>query len=458
MKLSKFAVLIATAVTCSQAFAANGAQIYTPVVNEAGILGLHSSSYGESSKLGLGLNYNLAIDPLEVGDSRGKLENYLHSWNLGVGSKIHDRFHLFADFSIHTIAPTGADLNRIIKNDSDIVFGNIKTGIGFSLLDTTEGGLGVGVIPHVVIPVGSDNAYLEGPTTKRGERAWQYGATLAVDHKVVHKDHLLLNVGYDRRLKESYLTWGLGYQSPIFGGDTHNVLFELRGETSLNDPKTPDADPLEANLAYKGYCMERRGSYVVGVGRGFNNNAGSPDLRVMLGLNWQLDHAHAVAAEPAAAPAQPVPEVAAPVVAPPAPAPVPAVAAAPVVVGVSTLKVSTIYFANNKDTILAKSNAGLDKLAADLKDNPGLKKLGIEGYTDSIGNPDYNKTLSQRRAESVKTYLAAKGIDAGRLTATGMGAENPIADNKTATGRAANRRVEFRILEVDGNIKMDLSN
>jgi OOP family OmpA-OmpF porin len=66
----------------------------------------------------------------------------------------------------------------------------------------------------------------------------------------------------------------------------------------------------------------------------------------------------------------------------------------------------------------------------------------IEGHTDSVASAAYNKKLSQRRADGVRNYLVQKfGIDAGRLTATGYGEEQPVADNKTADGKAQNRRV-----------------
>jgi len=69
-------------------------------------------------------------------------------------------------------------------------------------------------------------------------------------------------------------------------------------------------------------------------------------------------------------------------------------------------------------------------------------QLKVEGHTDSIGTKDYNQKLSERRAESVKAYLVKKGVAAERITAMGRGEEQPVADNKTAEGRAQNRRVE----------------
>jgi hypothetical protein len=71
-------------------------------------------------------------------------------------------------------------------------------------------------------------------------------------------------------------------------------------------------------------------------------------------------------------------------------------------------------------------------------------KLTIEGHADSQGADAYNLSLSQRRTESVKTYLMGKGIMESRLTAVGYGETKPIDDNSTAAGRAKNRRVELK--------------
>lgn len=82
-----------------------------------------------------------------------------------------------------------------------------------------------------------------------------------------------------------------------------------------------------------------------------------------------------------------------------------------------------------------------------LKKNRWVKKVRIEGHTDTRGKDDYNMELSDRRARSVMKYLVENGVEASRLTAQGFGEDKPIASNKTNRGRAKNRRVEFIIID-----------
>ena len=104
---------------------------------------------------------------------------------------------------------------------------------------------------------------------------------------------------------------------------------------------------------------------------------------------------------------------------------------------------SKIFFETNSDKLKVASLVQLDELAEILKKYESANLI-IEGHTDSQGEDEYNMNLSQKRTESVKTYLMGKGIMESRLTATGFGETNPIADNKTSVGRAKNRRVELK--------------
>ena len=75
-----------------------------------------------------------------------------------------------------------------------------------------------------------------------------------------------------------------------------------------------------------------------------------------------------------------------------------------------------------------------------------LEVIIAVGHTDSIGTDAYNQKLSVRRAEAVKGYLVSKGIEANRVYTEGKGEKQPVADNKTAAGRAKNRRVEIEVV------------
>jgi len=108
-----------------------------------------------------------------------------------------------------------------------------------------------------------------------------------------------------------------------------------------------------------------------------------------------------------------------------------------------------IHFAFNSATILPDSFPLMQKIADIFNQTPAIKKVAIEGHTDNKGSAVYNKNLSQNRANSVMQWLVQHGVAANRLEAHGYGLEKPIADNNTEEGRAANRRVEFHILEED---------
>ena len=112
------------------------------------------------------------------------------------------------------------------------------------------------------------------------------------------------------------------------------------------------------------------------------------------------------------------------------------------------LAAKDIYFVTGSSVIQKKSYTKLDAVLALLKDEENKTlSLDIEGYTDNTGKASSNLKLSQARANAVKAYLVKKGIAADRLSATGFGIENPVADNKTAAGRAQNRRVELKLKE-----------
>ncbi len=141
------------------------------------------------------------------------------------------------------------------------------------------------------------------------------------------------------------------------------------------------------------------------------------------------------APKPAPAPPPPPP--------PPKPAPPPPPPPAPKVIDRLTLHV---LFDFDKATITEAAQKELEKAVTFVKKYPDAK-VEVDGHTDSVGTHAYNQKLSEKRAGAVRDYLIKQaGVDSSKITAVGYGETKPVADNKTAAGRAQNRRVEILIL------------
>lgn len=152
----------------------------------------------------------------------------------------------------------------------------------------------------------------------------------------------------------------------------------------------------------------------------------------------------------AIAPAAPAPAPA-PVAAPaPAPvaAPAPAPVAAPVVAAPVAAKVTyaaDAFFDFDKSVLKPEGKAKLDDLVSKVQ-GISLEVIIAVGHTDAVGSDAYNQKLSVARSDAVKAYLVSKGIEKNRVYTEGKGEKQPAADNKTADGRAKNRRVEIEVV------------
>ena len=124
----------------------------------------------------------------------------------------------------------------------------------------------------------------------------------------------------------------------------------------------------------------------------------------------------------------------------PAPAPVP-----PAVAASKVTFAADAFFDFDKYVLKPEGRAKLDDLVSKIKD-VNLEVIIAVGHTDWIGTVAYNQKLSVRRAEAVKAYLVSKGIEKNRVYTEGKGKSQPIADNRTAEGRAKNRRVEIEVV------------
>jgi len=116
------------------------------------------------------------------------------------------------------------------------------------------------------------------------------------------------------------------------------------------------------------------------------------------------------------------------------------------IIDAQTVTFKTISFQSNSANLTFSSQKALTPVAESFKSQTDLK-VEIAGHTDSIGSAEYNQDLSQRRADSVRQFLIDQGVDAERLSAVGYGEMQPVAENDSESGRAMNRRVEFRLVK-----------
>ena len=203
---------------------------------------------------------------------------------------------------------------------------------------------------------------------------------------------------------------------------------------------------VSAQQSKDGYVQDPRGVIVR------NSNFGDPKIG---NLCWRTGYWSPAIANcecdadivgAACRPAPPPPPAPAKPVAPPPPKPEAKPAAKPpAVVAQKVTFAADAFFDFNKAVLKPEAKAKLDDLTGKLK-GITLEVIIAVGHTDAIGGDPYNQKLSVKRAESVKAYLVTKGIEPNRIYTEGKGKKQPVADNKTAEGRAKNRRVEIEVV------------
>jgi OOP family OmpA-OmpF porin len=161
--------------------------------------------------------------------------------------------------------------------------------------------------------------------------------------------------------------------------------------------------------------------------------------------NWTPATAYPGCDGAALPPPPPPPPAPAPKAAPPAPPPPPAPPAPAAPVSEKVTYAADAFFDFDKYALKPEGKAKLDDLVGKMA-GMNLEVIIAVGHTDSIGTDEYNQKLSVRRSNAVKDYLVSKGVEKNRIYTEGKGEKEPIASNKTAEGRAKNRRVEIEMV------------
>ncbi len=307
------------------------------------------------------------------------------------------------------------------SSDTGGKLGDIALWFKFQIFDAekTSSGLGLALVPQVDIPSGNNSKFIGDKTVS--------GSIRAVGDWQIKSNRFYLNAGYKFKDREvignnflvvdDELLYGVGFQRPLVKKWDLDIIAELFGSSSYaSNPRTEHRYPLEAiGLLQKRWFTNKTLVTTLGAGGGFTDGYGTPRYRIIFGMSY---------VHPEKKPAPP-PE--------------------PVREKIEIL--DKIHFEFDRAVIQKKSYHVLDDVAAVLMANPDIKKVQVEGHTDSKGSDAYNQKLSERRSQAVVEYLVGKGIERDRLVPIGYGESKPIDTNDTNRGRAMNRRTEFYIVE-----------
>jgi OOP family OmpA-OmpF porin len=204
------------------------------------------------------------------------------------------------------------------------------------------------------------------------------------------------------------------------------VAFSASAQTAI---KLPAPNP--------GYLADGSGNVVVaGTGNCVHTGVWTPADATVVGCDGVVAKAPVVVAPPPPEPA--------PVAPPPPPEPVP--------VSEKVTYAADTFFDFDKAVLKPDGKTKLDELVTRVQ-GMDLEVAIATGHTDSIGPAAYNQKLSLRRANAVKAYMVSKGVDSSRIYTDGKGKTQPIADNKTAEGRAKNRRTEIELVGTRTTLK-----
>ncbi len=429
-----FAVFVAIAAMALPAQAKNNQVVrFVPASDGGRFITQHQSFTLPQWSFNAGAYFDYAFEPLEYADPTGTrrrgIVDDLVMANVQAAIGFTDWWTMGFDFPIALYEIYYNENRAAAAVQKQTLFGkmgDLRVEMKFRLLDIERYHVGLALVPYMNFPTGRSNYWL-------GTGMWSPGGKLVFDADIKNRVFLTLNAGYryyqnfrydfnnPNAFLDNAITLGGGINVRI--NDSWAVIGEVYSESIIKSFfKNQLQNPAEFVVAgrFTPQSMAKGLGVTLGGGRGITTGVGSPDFRILLGVNYRRIH------EPP----------------PPPPMEVDAIVEEKIII------TQKIHFEFARAVIRPISYPILDDVAYLLQRNPQILRVNVEGHTDWIGPDSFNQILSERRAKAVREYLVKKGIEPDRLTAVGYGESRPIADNNTVKGRARNRRVEFTVTQV----------
>ena len=414
----------------------SGFQNFTPSTDAGSFVTVHSAKTVPEGTFNLGMYLNQAVNTLPYFEQDGfKSENKRDSYRDGILST-----DLFMTYGVLKHLNIGVHIPQILKQNVDA---NGPRG-QFSQNGITEATLsakyqlwqdgihGIAIAGSMNVNTTSDNPYLGQ------DRGYVYNAELIAE-TTLQSIKLAANLGYRFSGKQDsdenspikpfgnqlIASLAAGYRLTSLNTD---IVGEIYGSGSPKDGyfenSSRQASAAESIVGLR-YHADDSLRFDAGVGTELFHGNSTPDYRIYAGVQWLTGSPKKIPTRIEIAPLRRLPDE-------------------------KITIVSDVLFKLNSDRVEARdARAGLKSLIESLQQGKKLDRLVIEGHTCSIGSRSYNKTLSTRRAKSIKQILVRDfGVPAYKIVTVGQGERYPIASNDHEVGRERNRRVEFKIYRI----------
>lgn len=459
---------------------------------------VHSAQTLTPNQWHAGILFNYADDPLRVGDG-----NDWRAYRLTSGqfvSDIHGAIGLFRGFELGMAIPViwvhnGDDLTTPLGVDNSgvgIGAGDIRIVPKYTFFDRAHGrdkGSALALLLDFYVPSGDEETFRGGELRAEPRLAYHhdFSRPLRVSANVGWRIRPEREIG-DIEVNDS-LTWGFGVNSEVEKVHGLEVFGELFGEFSvLADDFDKQEAPLEALLGVR-YTLTNGIAFNAGGGTGIIRGFSAPDWRIIGGIavsrtgksqprdsdgdgiSDNLDNCPNVAntdqldsdgdgvgdactfdtdGDGIADHRDACPDKAEDYDGVDDEDGCPEDGEGDVRLTCDQIEIGQrIEFEFDSSTLLDSSKAILDQVATVLRGASHIREIRIEGHADQIGDPDYNRSLSQRRADSVRDYLVSQRVSRSRLKTQGFGADRPLTTDADPEAQAQNRRVEFHVVAQD---------